>query len=792
MIKKRASYYSLISLVIGMTSINACSVTPTSPAKIDNKNNGNTSSSISKGNVINPTTNNPNTTSTSNLGKRPLINTPTNSTSTNSGNYSSLPLPSSQSTYINVPAATASTTPSGSTGGNDIKELATFNGRIYDKNGVTVDDATVSAVSAEPGVTYVAQEQKTSGGSYVFRNAPVGTRILVTVTKNGFSKQQTVVLKSNLTGDPGANTLNFGTDNTLTSNGGTNGSVRYAIDSPELIQGQTRISGKVYDINGNLIDGATVSAESVNSSINWTSSIQMTSQGNYSFDNVPAGIKIKITVITKDGKTKTREQSVTNQENIINFGGNDLNDKTFAISSTKDNFFVDYGVNPFVDTLNDHLSTFSIDVDTASYTWMRKSIIEQNAIPDKKSVRVEEYINYFDYNYLLPTKDSFNINTEIANSPIGNENKKILRIGLQGKDLNDQKRKDAVLTFVVDVSGSMNLDTRLGLVKQSLELLIKQLKKDDKVGIVIFGSEARVLLEPKSVINESEILNAIRSLQTEGSTNTEAGLLQGFKLAQKYYKAGASNRVILCSDGVANVGETGPDVILQKIKEVNESGISLSTIGFGMGNYNDTLMEQLANKGDGYYAYVDNIKEAYRVFVENLNGSLQTIAKDVKIQVDFNPDTVRQYRLLGYENRDIKDQDFRNDKVDAGEVGINTSVTALYEVELRNNSDMDKIADISIRYKDSDDLNRVKEFTKVISTREINSNFSSSSYSFKLATSVALFAEILRHSYWGKDGSLSDVLRIARESKNGYDNTQKIDEFISIVDKASRLQNNLD
>jgi Ca-activated chloride channel family protein len=204
------------------------------------------------------------------------------------------------------------------------------------------------------------------------------------------------------------------------------------------------------------------------------------------------------------------------------------------------------------------------------------------------------------------------------------------------------------------------------------------------------------------------------------------------------------------------------------------------------------LMEQLANNGDGYYSYVDNIQEAYRVFVENLNGSLQTIAKDVKVQVDFNPDTVSQYRLLGYENRDIKDEDFRNDSVDAGEVGINTSVTALYEVEVKNNVDTRNIAEVFLRYRDSDDLNQVKEFKKAISGEQTNNNFSTASASFKLAASVALYAEILRKSYWARDGRFSDVLRIAREARNGFENTEKIDEFINLVEKAARLQQIID
>jgi Ca-activated chloride channel family protein len=779
--KAKVNYQILLGLIIGISNIYGCSTplnSPITPAVQSSNNSGNSNNTSANKPYENSNGYISGYSSGKDTNTTAHVTTPVTQPTAYTPAYPSYPTspvytsnPDSGTNYPHPP--TSSSNPVGQTGGtSDIKERATFNGKIYDANGKVVEGAIVTAKSVDLNVSWVGEPQTTTNGAYVFRNAPIGARVEITVTLNGVTQTRTEVLKSNLQGDPRSNVFDFNLNDNQ--------------------DGDARISGNIYDGNGNPIVNATITAKSTDPSVNWSGTTQVNAQGNYYFENVPVGIKVKITVVTSDGKIKSREETINSTINKINFGGDELSDKTFAITGQQDNFFVDYGVNPFIDPLIDRLSTFSVDVDTASYTWMRKSISEENTLPDKKSVRIEEYINFFDYNYPLPTKDSFTINTDLVSSPTGGLNKKILRIGLQGKQLQNNNRKDAVLTFVIDVSGSMNMDNRLGLVKQSLELLVRQLKKGDKVGIVIFGSESRVVLEPKSVDNENEIMNAIHSLQIEGSTNTEAGLLEGFKLAQKFYKSGASNRVILCSDGVANVGNTGPDTILRKIKEVNEAGIALSTIGFGMGNYNDVLMEQLANNGDGYYSYVDNIQEAYRVFVENLNGSLQTIAKDVKVQVDFNPDTVSQYRLLGYENRDIKDEDFRNDSVDAGEVGINTSVTALYEVEVKNNVDTRNIAEVFLRYRDSDDLNQVKEFKKAISGEQTNNNFSTASASFKLAASVALYAEILRKSYWARDGRFSDVLRIAREARNGFENTEKIDEFINLVEKAARLQQIID
>jgi Ca-activated chloride channel family protein len=306
-------------------------------------------------------------------------------------------------------------------------------------------------------------------------------------------------------------------------------------------------------------------------------------------------------------------------------------------------FFEDYGVNPSIDTEDDHLSTFALDVDTGSYTVMRNYLSEGN-LPPADSVRVEEYVNYFEQGYPNPPPIRHLGFTDGAPAPFTHsERYQMLRVGIQGYDVPEEERKDASLTLVIDVSGSMDMDNRLGLVKRSLEMLVEQLRPYDRVGIVVYGSDARVVLEPTSGSDKGRILEAIYSLQPEGATNAEAGIRLGYQMAMHAYNPEGINRVILCSDGVANVGVTGPDAILEEVRHYVEDGyyrVTLTTIGFGMDNYNDVLMEQLADNGDGFYAYVDDQREARRLFIDQITGTLQTIAMDAKVQVEFNPHVV--------------------------------------------------------------------------------------------------------------------------------------------------------
>ena len=446
-----------------------------------------------------------------------------------------------------------------------------------------------------------------------------------------------------------------------------------------------------------------------------------------------------------------------------------------------DMFFKGAGTNPFIDTEDDHLSTFAMDVDTGSYSITRRYLID-GYLPPPEAVRVEEFINTFDYNYTPPTEGAFAIHIDGAPSKFGEGKRlQLLRIGLQGHVIPSENRKDAILTFVIDVSGSMGQENRIGLVKKSLTLLVDQLRPADKVGIVVYGSRGRLLLPHTGIEQRSEILAAINSLAPGGSTNAEEGLRIGYDLAWRNASVNHINRVILCSDGVANVGRTGPDEILKEIRAYVQKGITLSTVGFGMGNYNDVLMERLANTGDGSYAYVDTLSEAKRIFVENLTGTLQLIAKDAKIQVDFNPEVISRFRLLGYENRRLDHEQFRDDTVDAGEVGSGHQVTALYEVKLHPDA-TGKMATISIRYADVDN-HKVSEVSEDISVSQLYESFDVAPVTFRLAAGVAEFAEILRESYWAKDGSLDSVHQVLKDAFPEIDN-EGVVELMYLVNKA--------
>ncbi|UCH60887.1 MAG: von Willebrand factor type A domain-containing protein [Anaerolineales bacterium] len=449
-----------------------------------------------------------------------------------------------------------------------------------------------------------------------------------------------------------------------------------------------------------------------------------------------------------------------------------------------DNYFQDYGVNPYIDAYEDHLSTFSLDVDTASYTVARRYLMDGN-LPPSDAVRVEEFVNYFDLGYPTPEDLAFGIYADGAPSPFHNDGTYLLRFGIQGYRVPEWQRKPASLTFVIDVSGSMNMENRLELVKRSLQLLVDRLRPEDNVAIVVYGSTARVVLNPVSGQERETILRTIYSLSPEGSTNAEAGLRLGYELAIQAYRPGATNRVILCSDGVANVGQTGPDAILAEIRGYVQEGITLTSVGFGMGNFNDVLMEQLADNGNGHYAYVDSLEEARKLFVDDLTSTLEVIALDAKVQVDFNPDVVAYYRLLGYENRDIADQDFRDDSVDAGEIGAGHSVTALYAVHFKQGAE-GRIATVQMRWKDP----------QTYQVREINGNFNSwdlagsleqTSPHYRLAVMAAFYAEVLRESPWVKGLSLNELYSRSVSLREELPWDSEVAEFIDLLDRASQI-----
>jgi Ca-activated chloride channel family protein len=451
-----------------------------------------------------------------------------------------------------------------------------------------------------------------------------------------------------------------------------------------------------------------------------------------------------------------------------------------------DMFFRTYGTNPFIDTEDDPLSTFGLDVDTGSYTVARR-YLEEGHLPPPEAIRVEEFINYFDYGDRAPKEEDFAISSEGAPSIYGQGPRYyLLRFNLRARVVEASERPPANLTFVVDVSGSMDRENRLGLVKRALFLLLDHLGSEDRVALVVYGSQGRVLLEPTG--SREEVRRALELLVAEGSTNAEEGLVLGYQMAARTFREGAINRVILCSDGVANVGRTGAGSILGRIEREAARGIELTTLGFGMGNYNDVLMEQLADRGNGHYAYIDTLEEARRVLVEHLTGTLQTVASDAKVQVEFRPGVVARYRLLGYENRDIADERFRDDTVDAGEIGAGHSVTALYEIKLQPNvRKRAELAALHLRYR-SRETGQVVEISRVVRLADLVDSWEESSAGLRLVTLVAEFGEILKGSYWAREGSLEEVFRRAQQLLPAFPGDTEMADFVSLVGRAAKLQ----
>ncbi|MEZ5472952.1 MAG: VWA domain-containing protein [Marinicella sp.] len=446
------------------------------------------------------------------------------------------------------------------------------------------------------------------------------------------------------------------------------------------------------------------------------------------------------------------------------------------------------------------ISTFSIDVDTGSYANVRR-MLNQGMIPRQDAVRVEELINYFSYDYQSPENLSqpFLANTEIAPSP-WNPEAHLLHIGIKGFDKQALDRPAANLVFLVDVSGSMNSPDKLGLLKSSLKLLTKQMTSEDKVSIVVYAGAAGVVLEPTAGNNQAKIASALEQLSAGGSTNGAAGIHLAYQMAEQNLVKDGINRILIATDGDFNVGTTNFEALKELVEEKRKKGVSLTTLGFGTGNYNDHLMEQLADVGNGNYAYIDTIKEANKVLVDQINSTLFTIAKDVKIQIEFNPEVVTEYRLIGYENRHLNNEDFDNDKVDAGEIGAGHTVTAIYEIVMNGNKGWlsesryqknvvsknisDEIAFLKIRYKQPDaETSQLLQWP--IKKNQIK-DLDEASNEYKFAAAVAAFGQLLRDGTYLKSFAYDDVLTLARNSK-GKDPFGYRGEFIQLVSLAKGL-----
>ncbi len=438
--------------------------------------------------------------------------------------------------------------------------------------------------------------------------------------------------------------------------------------------------------------------------------------------------------------------------------------------------------NPFVMTARDTRSTFSVDVDTASYSMIRRSL-EEGRLPDPSFVRIEEMVNYFPYAYAEPNDEAFGVTVDAAAAPWAPSHR-LVRVGLKGRSVEMAKRPASNLVFLLDVSGSMSGADRLPLLKQSLSMLVDQLDERDRVSIVVYAGASGVVLEPTAGNRRDAIRSALDRLQAGGSTNGGQGIELAYAMASRGFVEGGINRVILATDGDFNVGVTSRDDLVRMVEQKAKAGTFLTVLGFGSGNFRDGTMESLADKGNGNYAYVDSLAEAKKVLVEQASGTLNTIAKDVKIQISFDPDTVQSFRLIGYENRVLAHQDFTDDRKDAGEIGAGHRVTALYEiVPTRDVTPGTQLGEIALRYKMPDGAT-----SRLVEARVVDggARFDDATTDFRFAAGVAGFGMVLRRSPHRGDLDLAAVKRIASgaigDDPDGYRRG-----FVSLVDRASAL-----
>jgi Ca-activated chloride channel family protein len=467
--------------------------------------------------------------------------------------------------------------------------------------------------------------------------------------------------------------------------------------------------------------------------------------------------------------------------------------------------------NPFLETANNPLSTFSIDVDGASYANARR-FIQGNQLPPADAVRIEEFINYFGYDYPQPDGDApFSITTEVAASP-WNAKTKLVHIGLQGVKVEATKMPPTNLVFLIDVSGSMDEPSKLPLLKKSFGLLIDQLRPQDRISICVYAGNAGLVLPPTAGSDKAAIRDALDRLEAGGSTAGGEGILLAYKIAQKSFLRDGNNRIILATDGDFNVGVSSDGALIRLIEEKRKSGVFLSVLGFGMGNLKDSRMEQLADKGNGNYAYIDNIMEARKVMVEEIGSTLLTIAKDVKLQIEFNPAKVGSYRLIGYENRMLRSEDFNDDAKDAGELGAGHAVTALYEIAppgvemsvpkvdplkyrkqvpaVKRNSwraqereGSDELLTVKFRYKDPNGT-QSKLLSRVL--RDRDASWENASDNFRFSAAAAGLGLLLRDSQYKGDLDYEKVVALAKSAK-GRDSEGHRAEFIRLAETARLL-----
>ena len=449
---------------------------------------------------------------------------------------------------------------------------------------------------------------------------------------------------------------------------------------------------------------------------------------------------------------------------------------------------VNYPTTPqpvYTSAAEDQESTFGADVDTGSYVYAR-NCINYDRVPEPERVRTEEFLNYFDYHYPKHQDDDFKIYTEAGPSYFSDDYH-MLKIGIRARSISSEERGPMTLICVIDTSGSMASDGKLNLIKQALPYLVDQLIDGDEFGIVTYGTTAQNYLNPIGVDRKNEILASIEELRTDGSTNAQDGLVKGYEMAQECREQGQPARLLLLSDGVANTGISDVDGLVEMIQQYKEMDIYLSTYGFGMGEYNDELMEQLADNGDGKYGYIDSLDEAKKEFVEDLTGNLVTIARDLKLKLEFNTEIVEEYRLVGYDNRLMTSEEFDDESKDAGDIGAGHTVTALYEFKLVEDAGPGIIATLHLRYKDPEtDVSRSQNVE--IKTEIIVKDIEDTSPPFRFALTVAEFAEYLQGSGLC-DSTLTEIQNFAQDAVDDYVETyEEGTAFVQLVEKARSIE----
>ncbi len=557
-------------------------------------------------------------------------------------------------------------------------------------------------------------------------------------------------------------------------------------------------------INGGALNSSpvTIKSKTKNKTSNLNQNNTLQNNPVYIVDGVLIDPSL-VSIVTKMDKRLIKNKKFFNSKKTSKRFGSQTENGCIIITTKKGNYRVENDEsykalfeNQFKSVLFDPLSTMSIDVDKAGYSNVRRMINNGQEIP-VDAVKIEEMINYFNYDYAPPTDDKpFAVHSEVVETPWNTETQ-LVRIGLKGKELSTDELPASNLTFLIDVSGSMSSPNKLPLLRSAFKVLVDKLRKEDTVSIVVYAGAAGVVLEPTSGDKKQEIMNAINRLEAGGSTAGGQGIELAYKIAQTHFIKKGNNRVILATDGDFNVGQSGDKAMQELIEEKRETGVFLTCLGFGMGNYKDSKLETLADKGNGNHAYIDTMQEAHKFLGKEFGGTLYTIAKDVKIQVEFNPALVKSYRLIGYENRLLANEDFANDKKDAGEIGSGHTVTALYEI-VPVNSSYNPVPDTALKYQKSnessatmfDELLTVKfrykapqgTQSKLFSEIVYNTvkSMNQASEDVKFISAVAMFGMQLRDSKFVKSTTQEDVLALAQLGR-GEDEDGYRAEFIRLV-----------